>query len=164
MKSNKKLKLGDHVVYPMHGVGKVSDIASTTILGKEVESYTIQLLNNQMNVIVPVDKVQETGLRQIIQKKEVPKILKLLEEGYDEEFEEWKARYQHNLEKLKTGSIISAAEVTRNLYKRANGKKLSIMEKKLYEVAYHMLVNEIAISKSISLEQANNLISDILSR
>ena len=153
----------EYVVYPMHGVGKVVDIAAKMVLNKRKKYYIVELINTRMRVMVPIDKAKEIGLRHIILKKDVAKVLKLLQEEYIEQEEEWKVRYQNNLTKVKSGSILEVAEVCRNLYKRARDKELSIMERKLYESAYSLVINEIALAKSIKIEDASNLISDILS-
>ncbi len=158
-----EFKKGDFVVYPMHGVGTISEITSKVVLGKRKKYYIVELINTKMRVMVPVDKADEIGLRHIISKKDVTKVLKLLKEDYVETEEDWKVRYQNNLAKVKSGSILDVGEVTRNLYKRARDKELSIMERKLYESAYSLVINEIALAKSVEVEEASNLISDILS-
>ncbi len=155
---------GDHVVYPMHGVGEIADIATKTVLKKRKKYYIIDLFNTKMRVMVPVDKAEDVGLRHIINKREVSKVLKLLQEDYVEVEEDWKIRYQNNLTKVKSGSIKEVAEVCRNLYKRARDKELSIMERKLYESAYSLVINEIGLAKEVGTEEASNLVSDILSK
>jgi len=115
-------------------------------------------------VLVPVDNAESIGLRHIMDKKQIPKIAKLLQEEYVEQEEDWKIRYQNNLTKVKSGSITAVAEVCRNLYKRARDKELSVMERKLYESAYSLMVNEVALAKGITAEDASNMISDILSK
>ncbi|MCS6985640.1 MAG: transcriptional regulator [Leptospiraceae bacterium] len=161
---NKEFKKDDHVVYPMHGVGVIADISTKVVLNKRKKYYVVDLLNTKMRVLVPVDKAEEVGLRHIIDKKEVSKVTKILQQECTEQEEDWKVRYQNNLAKVKSGSILAVAEVCRNLYKRARDKELSIMERKLYESAYSLIINEIALAKGINVEEASNLISDILSK
>lgn len=148
----------------MHGVGVISDITTKTVLSDIKKYYVVELLNTKMRVMVPVEKADAIGLRHIISKKEVKKVLELLKEDYVEQEEDWKIRYQNNLAKVKSGSIHSVAEVCRNLYKRARDRELSIMERKLYESAYSLIINEIALANKIQIDEASNLISDILSK
>ena len=154
----------DFVVYPAHGVGKIVEIATKTILNKKKKYYVVELINTRMRVMVPVDNAETIGLRHIMDKKQIPKISKLLQEDYVEQEEDWKIRYQNNLTKVKSGSITAVAEVCRNLYKRARDKELSVMERKLYESAYSLMINEVALAKGITAEDASNMISDILSK
>ena len=156
-------KKGDYVVYPMHGVGEVIDITKKEVLGKSQEYYIIELINTKMTAMIPISKEKTVGLRHIISKKDVNKVIRLLKKEEVEQEEDWKIRYQNNLLKIKSGSISSVAEVCRNLYKRARGKELSIMERKLYESAYSLVINEVALAQSVNLEDASNMISDVLS-
>ena len=157
-------KEGDYVVYPMHGVGQVIDISKKVVMGKSQDYYVIKLMNTKMTVMVPLAKKDNVVLRHIISKREVNKIVNLLGQEYLEQEEDWKVRYQNNLLKVKSGSITSVAEVCRNLYKRARDKELSIMERKLYESAYSLVINEIALAQGVSLEDTSNQISQVLSR
>jgi CarD family transcriptional regulator len=154
---------GDYIVYPMHGIGRVTGIQKQTILGNKTLCYILEIQSNKMKVVIPVNKAKETGIRAIIKKTDVKKVLNLLQKDEVDTEEDWKIRYQNNLNKIKSGSIYSVAEVCRNLYKRARDKELSLMEKRLYESAYNLITSEIAVSKGITQEEASNLISDILS-
>jgi len=156
-------KKGDYVVYPMHGVGTIVDITKKTVLSEKKEYYVVELINTKMKVMIPTPTAEEIGLRHIIKKNEVSKILKLLREEYEETEEDWKIRYQNNLLKVKSGSILSVSEVCRNLYKRARDKELSIMERKLYESAYSLIINEVALAQNVEVEEASNQISEVLS-
>lgn len=154
---------GDYIVYPMHGVGLVTGIQKQTILGNKTLCYILEIQSNKMKVVIPTNKATETGIRSIIKKTDVKKVTALLRKDEVDTEEDWKIRYQNNLNKIKSGSIYSVAEVCRNLYKRARDKELSLMEKRLYESAYNLITSEIAISKDITQEEAGNMISDILS-
>ncbi len=164
MKIHTMFEKDDHVVYPIHGVGVIADISTEVIRKKRQKYYIVDLINIKMRVKVPVDKAEEIGLRHIVNKRQVNKVLKLLKQDYVDQEEDWKIRYQNNLAKVKSGSIMAVAEVCRNLYKRARDKELSTIERKLYELAYSLIVNEIALAKKIEVEEASNLISDSLSR
>jgi len=155
--------VGDYVVYPMHGVGEISAVQKQLILGKRVQCYVLEILSSKMKVMIPVDRSKEIGIRPIIKKREVKKILDLLKKDEVDTEEDWKIRYQNNMNKIKSGSIQSVAEVCRNLYKRAKDKELSLMERRLYESAYNLISSELALSKGVSVEEAGNLISEVLS-
>jgi len=154
---------GDYVVYPMHGVGTIVEITTKTVLNEKQKYYVLELINTKMRVMLPVAKAEEIGLRHIIKKTDVTKVMKLLKEEYIDQEEDWKIRYQNNLIKIKSGSILSVSEVCRNLYKRARDKELSIMERKLYESAYSLIINEVALAKNVEVEEVSNLISEVLS-
>ncbi|EIE02672.1 MULTISPECIES: CarD family transcriptional regulator [Leptospira] len=154
--------VGDYVVYPIHGVGEITEIAKKVILGKKKECYVMEIQGSKMKVMIPVDKAKQVGIRPIIDKKDIKKVINLLKKDEVDTEEDWKIRYQNNLNKIKSGSIFEVADVCRNLFRRANGKELSIMERKLYESAYNLVKMEVALSKGVSQEEAGNLVSDVL--
>jgi CarD family transcriptional regulator len=156
-------KVGEHLVYPMHGVGQISAVSKQVILGKRKNCYILELSSNRMKVMIPVESAREIGIRPIIKKKDIKKVLDILKKDEVDTEEDWKIRYQNNMNKIKSGSIYSVAEVCRNLYKRAKDKELSLMERRLYEQAYSLITNEIALSKEVPLEESGNLISEVLS-
>jgi CarD family transcriptional regulator len=155
--------VGDYVVYPMHGVGKISSIKNQVILGERKPCYIFEIDSSKMKVTIPMEKAREIGIRPIIKKKDVKKVLDLLKKEEVETEEDWKIRYQNNMNKVKSGSIYSVAEVCRDLYKRAKDKELSLMERRLYESAYNLISTEIALTREVSQEEAGNLISEVLS-
>jgi CarD family transcriptional regulator len=146
----------------MHGVGAITEISKKVILGKKRDCYSLDIQGSKMKVMIPIDKAKQVGIRGIIPKKDIKKVLNLLSKDEIDTEEDWKVRYQNNMNKIKSGSIYEVADVCRNLFRRANGKELSIMERKLYESAYNLVKTEIALSKGVPSEEAGNLVSDIL--
>lgn len=155
-------KINDHIVYPMHGVGKIEAIEKKEILGEKEEFYIITILNSGMKVMIPVGKAEAIGIRGIIKPKEVEKILDVLINGETIIENDWKLRYQNNIDKVKSGSIFQVSEVARDLFRRGREKELSIMERKLYENAYQLLMYEISLAKKINLEEAGDIVSQAL--
>ena len=156
-------KVGDKIVYPMHGVGEIEAIEKKEVLGKRHQFYMMTIINSQMKVMIPVDKADEIGIRPIISSKKIKKILEILKQEEVKIEEDWKQRYQNNIDKVKSGSIFEVSEVTRDLYKRGRSKELSIMERKLYENAYQLIAHEIALVKKVDVEVAGDIISETLS-
>ena len=156
-------KAGDKIVYPMHGVGKIADIEEKEILGQKSRYYMIDIIDSGMKVMIPVEKSDEIGIRKIVSKNEIAKVIDHIINGVTEHEDDWKIRYQNNIEKVKSGSIFLVSEVARDLFKRGKDKELSIMERKLYESAYKLIIHEVAMSKDIDIEEAENIISEALS-
>ncbi|MCK5095113.1 MAG: CarD family transcriptional regulator, partial [Spirochaetes bacterium] len=140
-------EVGAKVVYPVHGVGIINSIEDKTVLGEKRSYYIIKLAISDMTVMIPINKSEQLGLRLVVSDRDVHKALKLIKSEVTAMDEDWKTRYQHNFEKIKSGSILDVAEVVRNLFHRNKIKELSIMEKKLYENAYRLLIDEIAYVK-----------------
>ncbi|MCS7204413.1 MAG: transcriptional regulator [Leptospiraceae bacterium] len=156
--------MNDYIVYPTQGVGKIIGIEEIKIKNQKKQYYVIEIMEKKLIIKLPVENVEAAGIRNVIDKNEIKKVLKILEQEAEIPEEDWKIRYQNNLQKIKSGSIFEIAKVCRNLYKRAKDKELSLMERRLYETAFSLVTGEIAIAKGISLEESKNLVSDILSK
>lgn len=156
-------KVNDAVVYPTHGVGKIVKIEKKAILEKKTKYYIIEFINNNIKIMVPVEKSDEIGIRAVIKSSKIPKVLKILKERATAFDDDWKTRFQINNDKIKTGSIFEIAKVVKDLYKRNKRKELSLMERKLYDNAYSHLITEIAITKKSGFEKVEKLVNKILS-
>ncbi|HMB01324.1 MAG TPA: CarD family transcriptional regulator [Spirochaetota bacterium] len=157
-----KFKKKDEVVYPLHGVGTVEGTYDTKVNNKKAKFLKVRLKESDMSISVPLENAEKMGLRKVIKKSEIAGILKQLT-IYPKKIEDnWKVRFQENIDKLKTGDIKNLANVIKELFIRNKIKTLSVMERKQYENAYHMLVKEISISDKADEEEVNNLISSKL--
>jgi CarD family transcriptional regulator len=107
---------------------------------------------------VPVDKADDLGIRAIVGKKEAMKALRLIAEEYEPVLADWKLRYQMNLDLLKKGSITDIANVVRALYHRSRIKELPILERKLYDSALKLLIDEISFSLLKGKEEVEQLV------
>ena len=161
-RESKSYTVGSKVVYPLHGVGVISSIEDRTVLGEKRSYYVIKLAISDMTVMIPTNKTVQLGLRMIVSDRDVHKALRLMNGQITDMEEDWKARYQHNFEKMKSGSIFDVAEVVRNLFHRNRVKELSIMEKKLYENAFRLLVDEISYVKDMEKDEVQNILAERL--
>ena len=152
-------KVKDEVVYPLHGVGVIESTFEKELDDKNVKFFKVFLKDSGMSISIPVGTAPQMGLRKIIKRSEIAKILKNLSIFPRKIEENWKVRFQENIDKLKTGDINNIAAVVKELFIRNKIKNLSVMERKQYENAYKMLVKEIAISDKASEEEVNSIVS-----
>lgn len=157
-----KFKVKDHVVYPIHGVGIIESTYDKEVNAKNTLFLKVKMKESGMFISIPSDNADQMGLRKVIKKNEIAAILKKLTVYPDKIEENWKLRFQENIEKLKTGEIDSIVTVVKELYIRNKIKNLSIMERKQFEGAFKMLVKEIAISSDTDEKEANDLVSSKL--
>jgi CarD family transcriptional regulator len=156
-------KVGDTVVYPLHGAGTIESIEEQEVLGKKQRYYVLKLLIGGMRLMIPVDSAKKVGLRSIIRKGEANKVFDVLKgKGGKERTVDWKLRYNKNLEKIKSGSIYKVAEVARNLSARSQKQGLSSSERKLFDSACQMIVSELTFVQDSSLKEVNSEIEKIL--
>jgi CarD family transcriptional regulator len=138
-----EFEIGDNVVYPHHGAGKVIRKEQKDVLGERREYLTIKILHNDMTVQVPSENAEKVGLRRVIGEKEVGVVLTALTGVSTEMPKNWNRRFKHNRDKMKTGDILELAEVVRNLALRDREKGLSTGEKQMFVKAKKILASEL---------------------
>jgi CarD family transcriptional regulator len=151
-------KKNQQVVYPLQGVGKIRSIEEKIFKEKKLLYYVIYLEVSDMTVMVPVDKAEELGIRAIVSKEEAEKALTFISEEYEPVPADWKLRYQMNLDLLKQGSVIDIAQVVRTLYHRSKVKELPILERKLFDSALKLLVDEVSFSLGLKKDEVEHLV------
>ncbi|HXO06430.1 MAG TPA: CarD family transcriptional regulator [Solirubrobacteraceae bacterium] len=145
--------MGDSVVYPHHGAGKVLRKEAKEVLGESREYLTIKILHNDMTVMVPTENAALAGLRRVIDEETVQKVLAVLSDECSEMPKNWNRRFKHNRDKIKTGDIYELAEVVRNLAIREAEKGLSTGEKQMYTRAKKILASELMYALEMDEEE-----------
>ena len=151
--------IGDKIVYPMHGAGTIDAIEEKNILG-EKQNYYIIKMPGEVKVMVPTDKAEEVGVRNIIGKDEAAKVMSVLGQNETEMSQNWNKRYRDNMDKMKSGDIYEVADVVRNLSFKQKEKGLSTGEKKMLNNAKQILVSELALAEHASQEEVEQLVEN----
>jgi CarD family transcriptional regulator len=147
-------KIGDRAVYPAHGVGVIEDIKCRVISGTKRTFYVLRIVDKEMTIMIPTDNAQMVGLRGIIDKKEVPKVFRILaEKNVGVDCQTWNRRYREYMEKIKSGSVFEVAEVLRDLVLLKCDKDLSFGERQMLDLAQNLLVKELSIAKNMAEEK-----------
>jgi CarD family transcriptional regulator, regulator of rRNA transcription len=154
--------IGDNVVYPHHGAGKVLKKELKTHLGEEREYLTIKILHNDMTVMVPCENAHRAGLRRVIDEEQVKKVIDVLSGEVSDMPKNWNRRFKYNREKIKTGDVFELAEVVRNLAIREWEKGLSTGEKQMYTRAKKILASEFMYALDKDEEGAEAYIDELL--
>ena len=151
-------KLHEQIVYPLQGVGQIVKIEEKKFKGENLLYYVIYLPVTDMTVMVPVDKAKDLGIRAIVSEKESKEALQIITEEAEVITADWKMRYQMNLSLLKSGSIKDIAIVVRTLYHRSRVKELPILERKLFDDALKILIDEVSFSLKKSKKDIEQLV------
>jgi CarD family transcriptional regulator len=153
---NVEFEIGQSVVYPHHGAGKVLRKEMKEVLGENREYLTIKILHNDMTVMVPTQNASVAGLRPIIDDETCQKVLALLQDECSEMPKNWNRRFKHNRDKIKTGDIYELAEVVRNLGIREAEKGLSTGEKQMFTRAKKILASELMYALEMDEQQVED--------
>ena len=151
-------KIGDKIVYPMHGAGIIEQIEQKVILGERRQYYVLRVPCGDMKIMMPVDKSDAIGVRPVISAPEMEEVLIILRSESTDMSANWNRRYRENTDKLKTGDAREVAEVVRNLLRTDREKTLSTGEKKMLSSARQILVSEMILASSLDPAEADKLI------
>src|SRR5579884_3090280 len=157
-----EFEIGDNVVYPHHGAGKVVRKEVKEVLGERREYLTIKILHNDMTVMVPTANAARAGLRRVIDEDTVKKVLAVLQDECSEMPKNWNRRFKHNRDKIKTGDVYELAEVVRNLAIREAEKGLSTGEKQMFTRARKILASELMYALEMTAEQVEVHLDSLL--
>jgi CarD family transcriptional regulator len=153
---------GDFVVYPAHGVGKVTSIETQTIGGMKVELFVISFERDRMTLRVPVRKVENSGLRKLSTRKVMEAALTTLKGRARVKRAMWSRRAQEYEAKINSGDPVSIAEVVRDLHRGASQPEQSYSERQIYEQALERLAHEVAAVEKIKPEAATAKLEKLL--
>ena len=143
-----EFKVGDKAVYPAHGVGIIRAIETKELEGASATFYEIKILDNGMKIWVPVDKAYANGMRQVIDPEDVEKVYDILRDRETPtDNQTWNRRYREYINKIRTGDPIEVGKVLRDLALMKLEKSLSFGERKMFDQAQRLLVEEIAVAK-----------------
>ena len=144
----REYKIKDHVVYPKHGVGQITEFKKINIGGIDVETYVIKFEKDKANGMVPVNK--QSHLRPLATINQVNKCTSILKSKPKIKRSMWSRRAQEYETKISSGKIYELAEVVRDLNK---GDDLmvdqSYSERQLFEKAYERILSEFQIVLNI---------------
>ncbi len=142
-------KIGDSVVYPMHGAGVIEDIEQKEILGKQQSYYVVRMPIGDMKVMVPMNNAAEVGMRDVIDKAQAQKVLDDFRTVETDVIQNWNKRFRENMVKIKSGDIFEVSAVVKSLMLRDRQKGLSTGERKMLSNAKQILISEIVVATGV---------------
>lgn len=145
-------KVGDMVVYPIHGVARVTEIRTERIGGSDQLCYILEAeleTGGRKPVIkLPIDRAEGNRVRPVVSASEVPLVIDILKDrGMKTDSQTWNRRHREYQEKMRTGSIFKAAEVFRDLTLLKETKELSHGERRLFDQARNLLIKELSVAQ-----------------
>ena len=151
-------QLNQYVVYPSHGVGKITEIVEQEIAGMKLELYVIYFEEDKMTLRVPIGKVTSTGMRSISDTNLIDQAFTILKSNAKTKKTMWSRRAQEYESKINSGDIIALSEVVRDLHRNPSQSEQSYSERQLYESALDRLAKEVSRSRGIKeIEAISNI-------
>ncbi len=135
--------VGDYVVYPKHGVGRVVELQSQQIAGMELELYVLRFEKERMTLRVPTNKAESVGMRKLSSNKTLSEAMETLKGKPKVKRTMWSRRAQEYEAKINSGDLVSIAEVTRDLFRADDQPEQSYSERQIFEAASSRLAREL---------------------
>lgn len=149
-------QVGDNVVYPSQGAGVVEEMTTREVLGETQKYLKIVFVRGDMEVLVPLRKGQEVGLRHTVGRDEIDQVYESLAKADLSLPTQWPPRYRAEQDILAGGSAYDLARLIGVLSKRDIEKGLAATEREVLESAKNMLSSELAVVQKLSLADASS--------
>ena len=155
--------LKDYVVYPKHGVGKITAVEKATIGEIDIQFYKILVEKEKLTLTVPIN--QQSKLRPIASTNQINKCISILKTKPKIKRTMWSRRAQEYDQKINSGKIYELAEVVKDLNKNTDIiADQSYSERQLFEKAYERLKSEFEAVLKINSEEVQKKMDKALGR
>jgi CarD family transcriptional regulator len=155
-------EVGDYVVYPKHGVGRVVELQSSEIAGTVLELFVLRFEKERMTLRVPTNKAESVGMRKLSSQATLSEALTTLKGKPRIKRTMWSRRAQEYEAKINSGDLVSIAEVVRDLHRAEDQPEQSYSERQIYEAAIGRLARELAAMENIDEPAAQLQIEQVL--
>ena len=153
----------DFVVYPKHGVGKITAVEKANIGQIEIQFYKIYIDKEKLTLTVPIN--QQANLRPISSINQINKCVSILKTKPKVKRTMWSRRAQEYDQKINSGKIYELAEVVKDLNKNTDIiADQSYSERQLFEKAYDRLKSEFEAVLKITPEEVQKKMNKALGR
>ena len=143
-KSALGFRVNEHIVYPAHGVGQITEISEQEIAGMKLQLFVVNFEKEKMVLRVPLEKAKQIGMRKLANNKVMDGAIKTLKGRARVKRTMWSRRAQEYEAKINSGDLIAIAEVVRDLFRNENQPEQSYSERQLYEAALERMAREVA--------------------
>lgn len=157
-----EFRIGDHVVYPTHGVGRIVLEETQNIGDVSLRMLVIAFDKDRMTLRVPVSRAAAAGLRHVSGGEQMLKVFVTLKSRAKASRGMWSRRAQEYETKINSGNILFIAEVVRDLHPNVDQAERSYSERMIYESALSRLVGELAAAEGTDQKIANDKLMKLL--
>lgn len=155
-------QVGDNVVYPSQGAGVVEEMTTREVLGETQEYLKIVFVRGDMEVLVPLRRGEDVGLRHTVGRDEISQLFEALSKADLSLPTQWPPRYRAEQDILAAGSAYDLARLIGVLAKRDVDKGLAATEREVLENAKSMLASELAVVQQVTLAEAAHQLQDFI--
>jgi CarD family transcriptional regulator len=153
---------GQFVVYPAHGVAQVVSIETQRVGNEEFKVLVVTIDADRLVVSVPLNKVKRSGLRRLSSRKVMQSAFTTMKGRANKSRGLWSRRAIDYASKIKSGDLVTIAEVVRDLYRRPDQPERSYSERLIFEQAFDRLAREVAAIEETQVAEATTKLAKLL--
>ena len=157
-------KIGELVVYPAHGVGKITAVEEQEIAGSKLELYIVDFEREKLRLKVPTNRAEQKGMRRLADRGLIEHAMKVIRGRARIKRTMWSRRAQEYDAKINSGDLIAVAEVVRDLYRSDRQPEQSYSERQLFEQALFRMARELAAVRKVDDDQSVKELSEFLAK
>ena len=157
-------KIGELVVYPAHGVGKITNVEEQEIAGIKLELYIVDFEKEKLRLKVPTNPAEQKGMRRLADRTLIEQAMKVIRGRARIKRTMWSRRAQEYDAKINSGDMIAVSEVIRDLYRSDRQPEQSYSERQLFEQALARFARELAAVRKVDEDQCIKELEDFLAR
>lgn len=158
-------RVGELVVYPGQGVGRLEAIQKREIAGQKLEVLVLRMVEDESRIMIPRDKIKQVGLRGVMGRRDATRIWEILGTRTRRRRRggvTWSRQFREYQDKLRSGSVFEIAEVLRDLLRLQREKELSFGERRVLDAARSLLVQELAAAQNQAAESVEAEIKELV--
>ena len=157
-------KIGELIVYPAHGVGKITAIEEQEIAGAKLELYIVDFEREKLRLKVPTNRAEQKGMRRLADRGLIEHAMKVIRGRARIKRTMWSRRAQEYDAKINSGDLIAVAEVVRDLYRSDRQPEQSYSERQQFEQALFRMARELAAVRKVDDDQSVKELSEFLAK
>ncbi len=162
--AKKIFKVGELVVYPAHGVGKITNVEEQEIAGTKLELYIVDFEKEKLRLKVPTNRAEQKGMRHLADRTLIEQAMKVIRGRARIKRTMWSRRAQEYDAKINSGDVIAVSEVIRDLYRSDRQPEQSYSERQLFEQALARFARELAAVRKVDEDQCIRELEEFLAR
>jgi CarD family transcriptional regulator len=157
-------RVGELIVYPAHGVGRLEAVRKQEIAGKTLDLLVVRMLEDDSRILVPRENAGRVGLRGVMKRDDAARIWEILGTRVRKRRGgvTWSRQFREYQDKLKSGSVFEIAEVLRDLIRLQREKELSFGERRVLDSARSLLVQELAAAQNQQADSVEAQIKELV--
>ena len=158
-----QFSVGDRVVHPQHGPGRITRVDRKELLDGRKLYFKIEIPSQELSVYLPEETMKEIGVRPAMPRTRFPRVLTKLRSRPRRLPQDFKQRQEEVWERLRTGRVMQLAEVVRDLTWHKAREHLTKKDSSQLAQGKRRLAAEMALVSGGEVSDMENMIDDTLS-